>query len=654
MGEKVAILDAGSQYTKVIDRTVRELNVEGDILPIDSKSEDLKDYKAVIVSGGPASVYEEGAPRIDEEIYSLGKPVLGICYGLHLMNFHFKGKIEQLEAREYGTTKIDVDPDSELFKGMQKEQKVYMSHGDSIKELAQGFKVMAKSENDIIASIGDNDRKMYAVQFHPEVYHTENGKDVLHNFLYGVAEFSGDYTQENKIEKAVTSIQAKVGDKKVLALLSGGVDSAVMVALLLKSLDPAQVYAAHIDNGFMRKNESDEVYESLKRLGLKEDNFKLVRAAETFYNATTIFEGEDTPKLKMVGHSEVKRNIIGDTFMKEADKVINEFDLPEDTYLAQGTLRPDLIESASELVSKTAHTIKTHHNDTTFVREKRDRGLVVEPNKDYHKYEVREVGRELGLPDDIVNRQPFPGPGTSIRIICADRPWYGKVIEQKDYLKFGLISGPIKFFWDSLKNRIQSDDDIKKVRKITSLYGYQSNVLPIRTVGVQGDGRTYANAVALSGKMDWDAMRECTQEITTNTKTINRVVYVLNGDKLNLIDGLDIGITRTFLEKEVIDLQRELEYAVNNVIKEFGLETKIDQMPIVLFPADFGQKGKWSVAIRPVQTPDFMTLEPTKIGSENMPIECLEKIVKKLSEFEEIAAICYDITDKPPATTEWE
>jgi len=615
MGEKVAILDAGSQYTKVIDRTVRELNVESDILDIDTKTEDLKEYKAIIISGGPSSVYGDDAPNINEEIFELDKPILGICYGLQITNYHFGGKIEALEKKEYGTTIVHVDTSSELYKGLDEEQQVYMSHGDSVSELAEGFKAIAKSEHDIIASISNADKKIYCVQYHPEVIHTVNGKQIMNNFLFNIAGLRGDYTQENRIELAVNKIKETVGTKKVLVMVSGGVDSSVTAALLLKALNPDQVYGVHINNGFMRKDESQLVLESLKALGLQHIEF--VDASQKFYDGTTKIDGKETEKLKEAVHSETKRKIIGDVFMHVADGAIKSLSLLYDCFLAQGTLRPDLIESAGH-VSKTAQTIKTHHNDSAFVREKRENGLIVEPLADYHKYEVRQIGLELGLPEELIWRQPFPGPGTSIRIICSQQPDY-----------------------------TEDDKSKKLVEDIANKYGFRAVILPIRTVGVQGDGRTYSNAAALIGDMDWEKMRKCAVEITTNTKAVNRVVYVLNDIKE------ETGITPTFLTEDVIELHREIDNEVSVILKEYGLDRKIDQMPVVLFPCDFGVEGARSIALRPVQTPDFMTINPSIIGKD-IPAECLNKIVEKIKEFKEISCICYDITDKPPATTEWE
>ena len=616
--EKLAILDCGGQYTKVIDRRVRELGVKSEIFPINVKSEDIKDYQAVILSGGPNNIGESQRLNFDEKIFELGIPVLGICYGMQLMSDHFGGIIDSNIKKEYGQCEIWIDNSTPIFEGLEENQMVLMSHGDNVRNTPNGFKIIAKS-GDAISGIGNEDKKMYGFQFHPEVDLTENGMKMLDNFIRKVAEYKEVYALEDRIQASINMIQNKVGNNKIISLFSGGVDSAVTTALLVKALPVDNIYAIHIDSGFMRKNESDIVCENLKNLGLKH----LIRenAKNEFFN--TIVETENGPIGPLVNETdpERKRRIIGEVFIQIANKVIDRLGLDKDTtFIAQGTLRPDLIESGNPEISGFAHKIKTHHNDVEIVRQARKKGLIVETNSDWHKDEVRRVARKLGLDEKIASRQPFPGPGLAIRLICHDKAQEVEITSEEV-------------------------ETLNIILKNTNQKGF---ILPIKSVGVQGDARSYRNLCLLEGNktdFNWNEITSKAKEITDKINTINRVGYILN--KKNIEENINCYDMR--ITDENVDLLRELDYIVTTKLED----AKVSQTFAVLIP--IGINKKYSVAIRTFVTNDFMTGRPGEIGKDVSKTK-IEEIVKEIEEKfrDKIEFIIYDVTSKPPATTEWQ
>lgn len=616
--EKLAILDCGGQYTKVIDRRVRELGVKSDIFPINVKSEDLKEYQSVILSGGPNNIGEAQRLNFDQKIFELGIPVLGICYGMQLMSDHFGGVVASDVKKEYGQCEVWVDNTTPIFDGLEEMQQVLMSHGDTVKVKPQGFEVIAKS-GDAIAAIGDVNRKMYGFQFHPEVDLTVEGMKMLENFIRKVAGYKEIYALEDRIETSIKMIQQKVGNNKIIVLVSGGVDSAVTAALLVKALPADNIYAIHIDSGFMRKNESDRVCENLKELGMK--NLIRENAKDYFFN--TIVDTEEGPIGPLVDtvDPEKKRRIIGEIFIQIANRVIERLGLDkENTFIAQGTLRPDLIESGNPDISGFAHKIKTHHNDVEIVRQARKKGLIVETNADWHKDEVRKVARKLGLEEAIASRQPFPGPGLAIRLICHDKKEEAQI----------------------------SPEDVEKLSHILEGTKQKGTILPIKSVGVQGDARSYRNLCLMSGEkteFNWKEVTTKAKEITDSIFSINRVGYILNKSDIEE----DIKCFDMKIADENVDLLRELDYIVTTNLEK----AKVNQTFAVLIP--IGITKKYSVAIRTFVTNDFMTGRPGEIGKE-VQKEMIEKIVAEIeSKFsDKIEFIIYDVTSKPPATTEWQ
>ncbi|MGI8658412.1 MAG: glutamine-hydrolyzing GMP synthase [Candidatus Limnocylindria bacterium] len=493
------MLDFGSQFAQLIARRVRELNVYSELLPHDTPMAELerRGVKAVILSGGPSSVYDADAPRADPALWSGRIPVLGICYGLQLMAHELGGEVVPSTKREYGPATVSVTDSAGLFAGIEREQPVWMSHGDSILRPPEGFASTAQTDSTPYAGLADAGRNLYGIQFHPEVVHTPIGRGVLRNFVVGIAGVRDNWTAANLVDTTVAEIRERVGDGHVICALSGGVDSAVAATLVHRAIGD-QLTCIYVDHGLMRKRESELLRVTFERdLGMQ---LVMVDARERFL-----------ARLAGVEDPEEKRRIIGDEFIRVFEEEAAK--LGQIDFLTQGTLYPDVIESKTS-ETKTSQKIKTHHNVGGLPSDLRFK--LIEPLRYLFKDEVRRVGLELGLPDAMVQRQPFPGPGLAIRIIGEATAERLDTLREADWIVI---------------------DEIKGAGLYRSLWQSFAILTPVRSVGVMGDGRTYANVVAIRAvtsddgmtadwaRLPYDVLAKISSRIVNEVSGVNRVVY---------------------------------------------------------------------------------------------------------------------------------
>lgn len=580
---QIIVLDAGGQYCHLIARKVREFGIYAEVRPSEIAAGELAGARGIIISGGPSSVYEAGSPTVDPAIFELPAAVLGICYGQQLMAYLLGGRVTPGVKGEYGLAHLDVDFARSILKDVCGKPQIWMSHRDTVTKEPPGFDVLAHTSTCAIAAIADERRRLYGVQFHPEVVHTHPGKQVLSNFLFDICGCTPDWDPSQRIPSVEEQIRKVAGDRKVFFFVSGGVDSTVAYDLCLRALGPDRVHGAYVDTGFMREGETELVRSNFAKLGAR--NFVVVDARQDFI-----------APLAGVTEPEKKRHIIGEQFVAVQERILQSGHyLDGEWILGQGTIYPDTIESGG---TTKADKIKTHHNRVAGIQRLIDAGRIVEPLSLFYKDEVREIGKQLCIPDEMLDRHPFPGPGLAIRCLCTTHDYGSQEIED------GFI-------------------------------------LPVESVGVQGDSRTYRPALALSA-MPTDTF--VATELINRISGINRVVAVVDSHT----PVASLRSTAGTITEPRLDRLRHADAIVRRISQESGFDRTIWQFPVVLLPVGTADRPD-SVVLRPVDSVDGMTAEAVL-----MPPALLKQIAGELLQTEGICAVFYDLTHKPPATIEWE
>lgn len=629
MQSRVAILDAGGQYVDLVRKAVERQGIPADVLPLDTPLESIEGtYGAIIISGSPASSHEETAPQPDKSIWDSRLPLLGICYGMQALVIAHGGQVAKNAIREDGRIITKVDTTHLLFHGIKKDFMGLFTHGDFVKSLPPDFETLGShtmSDGSTAYSAVAYDNKI-GVQFHPEVFDdTPEGYQLFKNFLQLIASLKADDNFRKQqllvlIKAKRQQIAMQAGERHVIAFVSGGVDSSVTATLAAGVIAVERLHAFYIDNGFMR-DEDDQVIEELQSAGIP---VKKVDAVADFERAKVTVNGKLSEPLINVTDPETKRKIIGKAFVAVQNSIIANLQLSE-AMLLQGTNAADRIESGHSTGGTHTMTIKTHHNQVREVQELKAQGLLIEPLDDLFKDEVRELGRELGLPDELVERQPFPGPGLAIRIIAS-------ATSQNDLQPLAEQTN-IQVFLDKQATKARAQ------------------LLPIRSVGVGGDERSHLSVAALEKGDFTDAdLAKLGADLPAHFReTVNRVIYALGSQPLN-----KHSLTKTLLSSDVRAQLRQADRIVFEEMRAADLLGNIKQFPVVLLPLSFDKPGDRSIVLRPVVTSTFMTVQAMLPGRD-LPDYFLNTLsIRILKEVEGISQVFLDLTNKPPATTEWE
>ncbi len=626
--EKIIVLDFGSQYAHLIAKRFRMLGYYSEIALPSADTASLAGAKGIVFSGGPASVYDENTPDFNSEILNLDIPILGLCYGHYMVQLGYNGKVGKADVGEFGFAELNfadgmngASAKCPLFKGVEGSQQVWMSHQDGVLQMGEGFEVVGSTKDCPFAATQNLAKRRFSLQFHCEVKDTPCGNQIFQNF----ADYCGmekNWDQDTVLNIILENIKKEADGRNVLLFLSGGVDSTITFALLNKALGQDRVLGLHIDNGFMRKNESHNVAEAYRKFGFT--NFIVEDASESFLKAIA---GLTDPQKK--------RMAVGENFITVRNEVTARQNLDDTWLLAQGTLYPDIIESGG---TKNSHTIKTHHNRVAGIQELIAKGLIIEPIRDLYKDEVRAIGKKLGLSDELVMRHPFPGPGLSINVLCND----GKT-NPKDAEELPLAQKEL----DEIKL------DMFCPKCTASL---KRSVLPVRSVGVQGDFRTYRFPALLTFADEGDGfyhfpdkrekIEECSSTITNAAKYINRTCIKLfqrpglSNDALKIQEG--------YCDRRRLDQLREVDNIVLTELHKSGWYDKIFQHLTIDLPYA-SSADHASFVLRPVISEDVMTARFAM-----WPKDLLSTIVHKIAELPFVDALYFDATNKPPATFGWE
>ena len=622
---KIVVLDFGSQYAHLIAKRFRMLGFYSEIALPSTDLSAFENAKGIVFSGGPSSVYEENVPEFNEEILSLDLPILGLCYGHQLISKCYGGKVGKADVGEFGFAQLNLNPqvNSPLFEGIEPVQQVWMSHQDGVLSLGDGFEVVGSTKDCPYAAVQNLSKKRFSLQCHCEVKDTPCGNQIFENFAH-YCKMERNWDQDTVLNVILEGIKKDAAGRNVLLFLSGGVDSTITFALLNKALGQDRVLGLHIDNGFMRKNESANVAEAYKKFGFT--NFIVEDASESFLKAIA---GLTDPQKK--------RMAVGENFITVRNEVVAKQHLDENQWLlAQGTLYPDIIESGG---TKNSKTIKTHHNRVDGIQKLIAKGLIIEPIKDLYKDEVRAIGKKLGLSDELVMRHPFPGPGLSINVLCND----GKSWTEKDEEEFKLAQKEL--------DEVVLDQFCPNCTR-----SLKRSVLPVRSVGVQGDFRTYRFPAVLTFADDGNGfyhlpkirekVENASSSITNSAKYLNRTIIKLYQNP-NCKDQ-DFTLREGYCDKRRLDQLREVDNIVLTELHKSGWYNKIFQHLTIDLPYATRQDHA-SFVLRPVCSEDVMTARFAWIDKDVM-----DSILKQIAKLDFVDAVFFDATNKPPATFGWE